>query len=578
MHSVFPSAPPRRRGRFTGPASLALLLAVLLAALCPLAGQAAEKARHGAQPAAQTAAKPSAQPLRLTILHTNDVHARIQEFNRFGQTCTPEESSKGECFGGFPRLAAAVAARRAKGGNVLLLDAGDQFQGTLFYTVLKGRPSRDAMNALRYNAMTLGNHEFDDGPEVLVETFLNGLSFPVLAANVDASGFEPLKERIAPWSVISVGGRKVGLVGLAYEDTASISAPGPDVAFGDARQALERGVKAVTAQGADIVVALTHVGYGRDKELAASVDGVDVIVGGHTHTLLSSTDPKAAGPYPTVVPSPSGRPVLVVQAEAWGKYLGELTVDFDASGVPSAWSGQPLLLDASMAQDPALLAKARGWQEELAPFLNQPVGKAAEALPFDCRFGECVLGSVLADAVRMAGKAQGAQAAFVNGGAIRTGLRAGDVSQGDLLAVYPFADTVATFQLSGKDLLAVLEHGVGAASDPSAKGTGRFLQVSGIHYSFDGRRPEGQRIVTASIQGADGGFTPVNPEALYTLATTSYLLKGGDGNAVLKDGARRVYAFGKSVSDALADYVASHSPLPARPEGRITRLGDALPQ
>lgn len=545
--------PPSARLR----ARIALLLAL---ALCPALAWGAAKA----------------QPLRLTLLHTNDIHAHIQEFNRFGQTCTPEESAKGECFGGYPRLAAAVAAQRAKGGNILLLDAGDQFQGTLFYTLLKGRPSRECMNALRYNAMTLGNHEFDDGPAVLVDTFLTGLALPVLAANVDASGFPPLAGRIAPWTVLTVGGRKVGLIGAANEDTASSAAPGPDVTFGDARPALERGVKALAAQGADIVVALTHVGYERDKELASLVDGVDVIVGGHSHTLLSSTDAKAAGPYPTVVASPSGRPVLVVQAEAWGKYLGALTVEFDAAGVPTAWSGAPQLLDASKPQDPALLAKARAWEEELKPFLGQPVGNAPEALGQDCRFGECVLGDVLADAVRMAAKSQGAQAAFVNGGAIRAGLRAGPVSLGDLLTVYPFADSVATFDLTGKDLLAALEHGTGAAANPTGPGTGRFLQVSGIRYAFDPGRPPGQRIVSASIAGPDGAYAPIAPEAVYKLASTSYILKGGDGYAVLKDNARRVYAFGKSVSDALTDYVASHSPLPARLEGRVSRMGDAL--
>lgn len=152
---------------------IALLLAL---ALCPALAWGAAKA----------------QPLRLTLLHQRRTHSHIQEFNRFGQTCTPEESAKGECFGGYPRLAAAVAAQRAKGGNILLLDAGDQFQGTLFYTLLKGRPNRECMNALRYNAMTLGNH-----PDSRLTAPRAGGHLPhragppVLAANVDASGFRP---------------------------------------------------------------------------------------------------------------------------------------------------------------------------------------------------------------------------------------------------------------------------------------------------------------------------------------------------------------------------------------------------
>ncbi|WP_243313737.1 bifunctional metallophosphatase/5'-nucleotidase [Fundidesulfovibrio agrisoli] len=526
----------------------------------------------------QLLAAETAKPYRLTILHTNDIHARMAEFNHLGQTCTQDESAQGACFGGYPRITAAVEAERKKGGNTLLLDAGDQFQGTLFYTALKGKPSQTAMNALRYQAMTLGNHEFDDGPANLEQTFLSGLNAPVLAANLDASGDPALKARIKPWTVLTVGGRKVGIVGLANEDTSRLSNPGPELAFHDAAQALRRSVQELAAQKADIVVAVTHVGLERDRQLAAEVDGVDVIVGGHSHSLLSNTDPKAAAPYPLVVKSPSGRPVLIVQAEAWGKYLGELSVDFDAKGTPVSWSGAPLLLDASKPQDGAMLARVRAMQEELKPYVGQVAGKVTENLLPDCRFGECGLGDILADAIRMSARNQGVQAAFVNAGAIRAGLKAGDVTVGDLLTFYPFTDNVATFQLSGRDLLTVLEHGVSLADKPDGSGTGRFLQVSGLRYSFDARRPQGQRIVTADILDTDGGYAPVQPDKTYSLATSGYLLKGGDGYSMLKEKAKRVYAFGAAISDALADHFAGHSPLSPRLEGRIVRLGDALPK
>jgi 5'-nucleotidase len=519
-----------------------------------------------------------AAPYRLTILHTNDVHSRIAEFNRFGQTCTPEESSKGECFGGYPRILAAAEAARKRGGNTLLLDAGDQFQGTLFYTVLKGRPSRDAMNALRYNAMTLGNHEFDDGPAVLAETFLTGLNVPVLAANVDASADAALKNRFKPYAVTTVGGRKIGLVGIANETTGKLSVPGPDIIFHTAEEPLRQAVKALGDQGADIVVAITHVGLDRDRQIAASVDGIDVIVGGHSHSLLSNADPKAEGPYPVVEKSPSGRPVLIVQAGSWGRSLGELTVDFDAKGVPVAWNGEPVPLDAAKPQDQALLAKVKAWSEELKPYLEQPVGKTAEAFNPDCRHGECPMGSVMADAIRLSAKAQGVQAAFFNAGGVRAGLRPGQITLGDLLTVYPFNDSVATFQMSGRDLLAVLEHGVSLADKPAASGSGRFLQVSGLKYSFDARKPEGQRIVTADIMGPDGGYAPVQPDKLYWLATSGYLLKGGDDYSMIKERAKKVYAFGAPIIDALRDYVASHSPITPRLEGRVVRLSDALPK
>lgn len=528
--------------------------------------------------AAQVHAADAAKPYRLTILHTNDIHAHMAEFDRLGQTCTAEDITKGGCVGGYPRIAAAVESVRKKGGNILLLDAGDQFQGTLFYTVLKGLPSREAMNALRYSAMTLGNHDFDDGPRVLEESFLHGLTVPVLAANIDASRDPAIKSRIKPWTMVTLGGRKIGLVGIANEDTAKLASPGPDIVFLKAEAPLRKAVEELRKQGATLVVAITHVGYDRDKELAAAVDGIDIIVGGHSHTLLSGNDPAASGPYPTVVKSPSGKPVLVVQDAAWGKYLGELFVDFDAKGQPVAWSGGSLLLDASQPRDAAMQAKVDGWQQTLTPFMSQEIGRVSEAMEAACRHGECALGSLVADAIRLSAKPQGAQAAIINGGAMRAGLRAGAVTVGDLMTMYPFPDTVATFQLKGQDILAMLEYGVTLADTPDASGTGRFLQVSGLRYSFDARRPAGSRIVTAEILGPDGGFAPVNPEQAYTLATSGYLLKGGDGYSMIKERAKRVYAFGKPIGDALADYITSHSPITPRLEGRIVRLGDALPQ
>ena len=206
------------------------------------------------------------------------------------------------------------------------------------------------------------------------------------------------------------------------------------------------------------------------------------------------------------------------------------------------------------------------------------MGKASEALSAECRFGECALGNALAESIRLSAKAQGARAAFINGGALRAGLKAGEVTQGDLLTVYPFTDNVATFELEGKDLLAVLEHGVSLSDQPGASGSGRFLQVSGLRYSFDPRRPVGQRLVTAEIMSPDGGYAPIAPDKTYPLASCGYLLKGGDGYSMLKDKAKRVYAFGMPIADAFSDFVATHSPIAPRLEGRIVRLGNALPR
>ena len=142
----------------------------------------------------------------LTILHTNDVHARIDEFDSRGNTCDEEEQSAGECFGGVARRSTMVEQIRSEAPNVILLDAGDQFQGTLFYTQYKGGAAQEMMNTIGYDAMVIGNHEFDDGPGTL-GSFIRGVNFPVLSANIDDSAEPELNGAIQDYTILDVNGR-----------------------------------------------------------------------------------------------------------------------------------------------------------------------------------------------------------------------------------------------------------------------------------------------------------------------------------------------------------------------------------
>jgi len=517
----------------------------------------------------------------LTILHTNDTHSHIEEYDGSTTTCPAESEAAGLCIGGVARRATLIADLRtsAPDGNAILIDAGDSFNGTLYFSVYKGEESARFMNLLGYQAMAVGNHEFDNGPAHLAD-FLDHVEFPVLSANIDTSAEPLLDGRLAPYTVIDVNGEPVGVIGLTTIDVPISSSPGPTLKFNDYLSSLAPVLADLDGQGIDKIVLLSHVGYGDDLRLAAQVDGIDVIVGGHSHTLLSSTDPAAAGPYPTVVASPSGDPVLVVQAEAYGKYLGQLVLTFDGDGDILSWEGAPVLVDASVARDPAIQAIVDEMAVAVNAMRDETIGSTVNLLQGDrsvCRYAECTMGNLVADGMRWATQNSDVQVALINGGGLRTSIPAGDISTGSVLEVLPFSNNIATLKLTGADLLAALENGVSRAESPDNAGTGRFPQVSGMRYSWDATKPVGERIVSAEVQNDDGSYSPLVPAAVYHVATLTFLRQGGDDYAIFADKAIDPYDFGPSLTETIADYISQHSPLDLAPEGRITRVDGAAP-
>lgn len=236
---------------------------------------------------------------RLTILHINDMHARFEPINKYNSTCSEEDNAAGECFGGMARLKAGIDQRRealaAEGSNVLTLSAGDQFQGSLYYTTYKGELSAELMNLVGFDAMAVGNHEFDDGPETLA-AFVDKVDFPVLFANTDLTDEPLLNGKVPPFATKDLGGETIGIIGLLAEDTDDLASPGPNVPFHHAEDILPGLVEDLTTSGVDKIVVLSHMGMNRDMEIAAAVDGIDVIVGGHTNTLLANNVEGADGP------------------------------------------------------------------------------------------------------------------------------------------------------------------------------------------------------------------------------------------------------------------------------------------
>jgi 5'-nucleotidase len=271
---------------------------------------------------ASVLAAPASAAVHLVILHTNDTHSRLDPF--------PNDGGRYAGLGGVARRARLVERARQSHEHVLLLDSGDIFQGTPYFNLFGGEPEFRAMSAMRYDAATLGNHDFDNGVEGLVE-MLPHAAFPFVSANYDVSGApEALRERVAPYVIRQMGPVRVGVFGLgiAFERLV-LPALHRGVAYLDPIPVARETVQELRRQGCHLTIALSHLGHRyegdrvSDTVLAAAVPGLDLILGGHTHTLLEAAE---------AVPHTQDRPTLIHQVGFAGIWLGRVDVAFDRAG------------------------------------------------------------------------------------------------------------------------------------------------------------------------------------------------------------------------------------------------------
>jgi 5'-nucleotidase/UDP-sugar diphosphatase len=508
----------------------------------------------------------------LEILHINDFHSRFESITKSDSTCNAEGEQKGECFGGIARLKTEIDAKRAAakaaGTNLVLLSAGDEFQGSLFYTQYKSHIVAEFMNDMGFDVVATGNHEFDDGPAEFAK-FLDAAKFPIVGGNFDTTKDPDLKGRPQGSIVLDIAGQKVAVIGATTEETPEIATVG-DVKFSAVTDWVGAEVKKYEAEGITKIVVLSHIGYELDKKLAAAVPGIDVIVGGHSHTFLSSTDETAAGHYPTLVKNPDGTDVPVVQAGQYGKYLGDITITWDDAGKVVKADGAPILLDASVKPDAGFITRIAEAGKPLEALKSKVIGTATAAIEGSrevCRVAECAMGNLVSDAMLDRVKGEGVTITIQNGGGVRASIDAGEITMGEVLTVLPFSNTLATFQLNGADILASLENGLSDIEN----GAGRFPQVAGLKYSFDKTKPSGSRLVGDVLTEENGAWVKLDPAKTYSLVTNNYVRGGGDGYELFGKNAINAYDFGPPLENVLADFIAakggSYTPYT---DGRIT--------
>ncbi len=499
----------------------------------------------------------------LHILHTNDHHAHLEAI---------QIANNNNELGGISRRKTLIEKIRPQNATkkepFLLLDAGDIFQGTLYFNRYLGQADLYFYNALDYDAATLGNHDFDRGQQVLAD-FITKAKFPLISANIEVDKASPLADKIKPWTTFQINREKVGVFGLTTEETAILSNPGDGVNFTDPILAAQKAVAALTAQGVNKIIALTHIGINADRELAHRVNGIDVIVGGHSHTPLGDI-PGAVASYPIIEKAPDGHTVLIVTDWEWGKYLGDILVSFDTRGDVISWQGSPKPVSKNILPDLAFEEKLEQFAAPIETLREKIIGETTVTLDANrtiIRTQETNLGDLITDAMLDKTRPDGAQVAIINSGNIRNSIFIGHVTVGQILEVLPFGNTITRLDLTGIQLKQALENGVSKIEDEE----GRFPQVAGLRFEWNLTETVGDRILSIQIKNSDGNYKLLQDDSIYRVITNNFLLSGGDGYEVFKSGKNQVDT-GFLLADVVIDYIASHLPINQQVDKRILQF------
>jgi 5'-nucleotidase len=472
---------------------------------------------------------------RITLLQVNDVYQ--------------EEPVDGGARGGLARVSTLRKQILQEQPNTLFLLAGDTLSPSVASRFFKGKQMVACWNALGIDYAVLGNHEFDFGNEVLKERIAES-KFQWVCANVIDKTTGKQFDNLAPYVIREVGGIKLGIIGLLTPDTMRSSHAGKNIEITDPCKTAKRYVPEMRAQGAQVIVALTHLLMGTDKQVAHCVP-IDAIIGGHEHVVLDAVA--------------HGTPIIKSGSDA--RNLGRIDISYspEEKKVYSVdWEMIPVT--DKIADDAAVRALIHEFDDKLKADLDQPAGDttvALDAMQADNRSQETNLGDFIADAFR---KQTSADVAIVNGGSIRsnTTLPPGKLSRRDVVAILPFDNPVVKLEMSGHALRKALENGVSQVE----KRAGRFPQVSGLKFEYDASRAAGARIRNVYV-----GAEPLVDGKTYTVATNGFVAEGGDGYTMFENQRNLISPEeGEVEAVVLLNAIAAGGSISPQVEGRIKRL------
>ena len=505
----------------------------------------------------------------LIIIHTNDTHARLMPFR--------EED--GALVGGAAARAALIEKERGRSGHTLLLDAGDVFQGTPYFNFFRGVPDYRAMSLMAYDAGALGNHDLDDGPAAWLRSSSHA-GFEILSANVFvaaesawAEGKEvvpvserrgsrwiggkrvpetaPLRYLARPYVIRDLGaGRTAALFGLTTSDLTHIVAVRPNggVAVADPIPVAERLVPELRKK-ADVVICISHIGVDSDRELARRVPGIDLIIGGHSHTSLER---------PILVPNatPNGyHGTVIAQAGYRGEFLGRIALYFDGDRL-ERYAGRLERVRPADGEDPRVAALLKPYADSIEASMSQPVFRSPTRIPSSgLRDGETPLGNFVADVMR---DATGADVAIINSGGIRATIPSGSVTVGDVYSTLPFDNRIVVVSMPGWRLRGILDFSAGRI------GKGGFAQVSGVSFVIRSDRADYIRVNKKVLES----------DRTYRVATVDFLYEGGDGYTLFAK-AGPADRTGILLREAAVKFLKEHPDYRFRKEARIEWEGSS---
>ncbi len=457
---------------------------------------------------------------RLDLLHTNDLHSHFLPFKTDGSSCTYET-----CSGGFAKIQTVIQQEKKENPNLILLDAGDRFSGTVFYTLRKGKDIPNLMNEMHYDAMNIGNHDFDDGLDELYK-FVQKSNAPVVSANVQFPKNHPLKKEIRPALVIHKNNRQIGIISLLTKDAKTTSAKADEINLLSYEEALTPLVNKLKNQGVDIIILLNHIGIDEDIKLAQNSTDIDIIISAHTHTLLSNNpeEKNAKGGYPLVIKNKNGEKVLIVSAGIGGHHIGKLTAFFDKNGLVHSFSGDTKPIDTSITPDTKMVKMIEDIQSKVNDILTQKIFTTTAPIPLTRNSAfcseSCYVGEILTDALLKAGQKANPNVslAFLNAGGIRAGFPKGEITFQHMAQTYPFDSKAVIVKIKGADILSYLNHGLKEYILDDR--TNAFIQASGLSYLFSAKE---NRVKNIKINNQ-----PLDMTKEYLVVMPSFLANGGD--------------------------------------------------
>ncbi|KAJ4299300.1 hypothetical protein N0V90_004544 [Kalmusia sp. IMI 367209] len=500
----------------------------------------------------------------ISFFHINDVHAHLDEFSSSGTDCT--NPARG-CYGGYSRVKHIIDTQRPNVNDSLWLNVGDEFQGTLFYSYYRGEKIAETMNQLGFDAMTLGNHEFDGGDDELGAFLQNLTNIPIISANIHSNN-EILNKTIKPYHIFWEKG--LALIGVTTEDTASISNPDEGTTFSSAVEAVQNAIDEIKATtNITRIAAITHIGYDKDQELAKATSGLQLIMGGHSHTLLGNMT-GAEGTYPTITTNKDGDEVFIVTAYRWGEYVGYIDVTYDPSGKILAYHGAPIHITNTTKQDPGLQAQIKAWRGPFEEFAAQVLGVSNVVLDqTTCQQKECLLGDFMADAMYEYRTSAGGNVDFaiINAGGIRATIDDGDITRGEVLTSFPFGNSIVELTIDGATLRSVLEGIVSKVSQLNGREVTSFLQVSRtLRIQYNPSGAVGSRLVSVTINDE-----PLDDAKEYRYVTLDFIAGGGDNFfESTKD-----FVTLDTQDEVLVQYIEKTTPVDIELDGRIEAVGSA---